>query len=68
MCRLAQLIEVPPNPNFQRPVQMLLSFGILSSSIDLKALNGPMAFPGDLSMQYQFESYLRAMTGESRDH
>ncbi|KAL8277967.1 hypothetical protein RQP46_009599 [Phenoliferia psychrophenolica] len=66
--RLTQPMSTPPNPGFTRPVKMLFNFGYLPPEMAELALQGAMAFPDDLSLQFQYEAFLRAQTGESREH
>lgn len=63
-----QPIFHPPAPDFNRTVDIKVSFGYTPPAVAARALLRPSPFANDPPTQALYESYLRAQTGESQDH
>lgn len=65
--KLWQPIFHPPTPDFNRTIQLKVTYGWVNPEIAKKALGLPNPFlPNDSNNAALFESFLKAQTGESR--
>ncbi|KAI5480169.1 hypothetical protein MNV49_001495 [Pseudohyphozyma bogoriensis] len=65
--RLWQPIEHAPHPDFMRTIQVKTTFGWVSPQVAEQALQMPSPFADDPERNHQYQMFLKAQTGESRD-
>lgn len=64
---LMQPLDAPPSNAFNRTAQLDVVFGHLKPKIAKLAQSGRKPFSGDEAMQLNYEKFLAAQTGESKD-
>jgi hypothetical protein len=68
ICRIWAPSQAPPTRNFTRTVNVGATFGYLKESDAQAALDSAAPFPDDPKMQHQYETFLDAQVGKSKDH